>query len=466
MIFLVAHHLDHVPHRPAARHRRPQDVEPLAELCRTPERLRMLYLLTCADMRAVGPGRDDRLAGARSCGSSTRAPSLRLTGGQLERPRATRGPAGDARRARRGAAQHAGRPPRHALRPLPRHHPAPAHRRPPAARRAAGAGAGGHRALPPSRSRLLRAGHRHPRRARALLADRGHARRAGHQHPLRPDPHARRRHRHRHLPGQRSLRRGGDGGGALAPRRSTRCAACSRARRRWRSCSRGAAAGRAAPTAVGAAQDLPRQPALRHPYRGGGQVPRPGRASLRHHAHALSPASTSAARASPPRSIRPTTLSTSRTAQGRRVEDRPPMGRLREALEDALAASRSRCSSHYQDALRHRPTRSRGCSSAGARRPNHLTVVGLGVSIVAACVFVAGRLRSGAALLTVAGLFDFFDGRWRASRGRSAPSAPSSTRWWTATRTSSSCSDHRALTTSTPTRVGAPAHHGRPWSAR
>jgi phosphatidylglycerophosphate synthase len=43
-------------------------------------------------------------------------------------------------------------------------------------------------------------------------------------------------------------------------------------------------------------------------------------------------------------------------------------------------------------------------------RPNHLTVLGLGVSVVAAYVFSVGRLRWGAALLAVAGLFDFFDG--------------------------------------------------------
>lgn len=43
-------------------------------------------------------------------------------------------------------------------------------------------------------------------------------------------------------------------------------------------------------------------------------------------------------------------------------------------------------------------------------RPNHLTVLGLGVSIAAAYVFSVGRLRWGAVLLAVAGLFDFFDG--------------------------------------------------------
>jgi CDP-diacylglycerol--glycerol-3-phosphate 3-phosphatidyltransferase len=43
-------------------------------------------------------------------------------------------------------------------------------------------------------------------------------------------------------------------------------------------------------------------------------------------------------------------------------------------------------------------------------RPNHLTVVGLGVSIVAACAVAQGRLRVAAVLLALAGLCDFFDG--------------------------------------------------------
>ncbi len=43
-------------------------------------------------------------------------------------------------------------------------------------------------------------------------------------------------------------------------------------------------------------------------------------------------------------------------------------------------------------------------------RPNHLTVVGLGVSLVAAIALARGNLRTGAVLLTLAGLFDFFDG--------------------------------------------------------
>lgn len=43
-------------------------------------------------------------------------------------------------------------------------------------------------------------------------------------------------------------------------------------------------------------------------------------------------------------------------------------------------------------------------------RPNHLTMVGLGISIVAAGALAQGRLRVGAVLLALAGLFDFFDG--------------------------------------------------------
>ncbi len=43
-------------------------------------------------------------------------------------------------------------------------------------------------------------------------------------------------------------------------------------------------------------------------------------------------------------------------------------------------------------------------------RPNHLTVLGLGVSFLAASAFVAGRTRAAGLLLVVAGLCDFFDG--------------------------------------------------------
>jgi CDP-diacylglycerol--glycerol-3-phosphate 3-phosphatidyltransferase len=43
-------------------------------------------------------------------------------------------------------------------------------------------------------------------------------------------------------------------------------------------------------------------------------------------------------------------------------------------------------------------------------RPNHLTLVGLVVSILAAAALAQGSLRTGAVLLALAGLVDFFDG--------------------------------------------------------
>src|SRR6266436_77020 len=56
VVFLVAQHvaLSHIAQRRDVND--PKTVEVLAALCGTPERLRMLYLLTVADMRAVGPG--------------------------------------------------------------------------------------------------------------------------------------------------------------------------------------------------------------------------------------------------------------------------------------------------------------------------------------------------------------------------------------------------------------------------
>jgi len=66
--------------------------------------------------------------------------------------------------------------------------------------------------------------------------------------------------------------------------------------------------------------------------------------------------------------------------------------------------------SHYKESLH-------GVADPVARlllrahvRPNQLTVLGLGVSMVAAHAFFQGRLGVAAALLAVAGLFDFFDG--------------------------------------------------------
>jgi [protein-PII] uridylyltransferase len=83
--FLVAHHLtmSHIAQRRDIDD--PKTVEGLAEVCGTPERLRMLYLLTVADMRAVGPG---VMTGwqAQILGELLNRTMLRLTGGQVIRP--------------------------------------------------------------------------------------------------------------------------------------------------------------------------------------------------------------------------------------------------------------------------------------------------------------------------------------------------------------------------------------------
>ncbi len=47
-------------------------------------------------------------------------------------------------------------------------------------------------------------------------------------------------------------------------------------------------------------------------------------------------------------------------------------------------------------------------------RPNHLTVIGLGVSFVAASAFSAGRTRAAGLLLIGAGLCDLPWGSWSA----------------------------------------------------
>jgi len=77
--------------------------------------------------------------------------------------------------------------------------------------------------------------------------------------------------------------------------------------------------------------------------------------------------------------------------------------------------------SHYKESLN-------GAADPVARlllraqvRPNQLTVLGLGVSLVAAHAFFQGRLRMAAALLTVAGLFDFFDGSLARLAGSESP---------------------------------------------
>jgi [protein-PII] uridylyltransferase len=85
VVFLVAHHvtMSHVAQRRDIDD--PKTIESLAELCGTPEQLRMLYLLTYADMRAVGPG---VMTGwqVQILSELYRRTLARLTGGRLERP--------------------------------------------------------------------------------------------------------------------------------------------------------------------------------------------------------------------------------------------------------------------------------------------------------------------------------------------------------------------------------------------
>jgi [protein-PII] uridylyltransferase len=83
--FLVAHHLtlSHMAQRRDIDD--PKTVASLAEVAGTPERLRMLYLLTFADMRAVGPG---VMTGwqARVLWELYVRAMAHLTGGRIERP--------------------------------------------------------------------------------------------------------------------------------------------------------------------------------------------------------------------------------------------------------------------------------------------------------------------------------------------------------------------------------------------
>jgi [protein-PII] uridylyltransferase len=85
VILLVAHHLtlSHMAQRRDIDD--PKTVASLAEVVGNPERLRMLYLLTFADMRAVGPG---IMTGwmARILWELFTRTLARLTGGRVERP--------------------------------------------------------------------------------------------------------------------------------------------------------------------------------------------------------------------------------------------------------------------------------------------------------------------------------------------------------------------------------------------
>jgi [protein-PII] uridylyltransferase len=85
VVFLVAHHLtmSHIAQRRDIDD--PKTIEALMDVCGTPERLRMLYVLTAADMRAVGPG---VMTGwqAQILGELYSRTLGRLTGGQVKAP--------------------------------------------------------------------------------------------------------------------------------------------------------------------------------------------------------------------------------------------------------------------------------------------------------------------------------------------------------------------------------------------
>ena len=51
-------------------------------------------------------------------------------------------------------------------------------------------------------------------------------------------------------------------------------------------------------------------------------------------------------------------------------------------------------------------------------RPNHLTLIGLGVSLLATAAFIYARIRTGGILLILAGLCDFFDGSLARASGQ------------------------------------------------
>src|SRR3989304_1662009 len=77
--------------------------------------------------------------------------------------------------------------------------------------------------------------------------------------------------------------------------------------------------------------------------------------------------------------------------------------------------------SHYKEQFTHWTDPVARALLALRLRPNHLTVLGLGVSVLAAICFARGRERGGAALLILAGLFDFFDGSLARLSGQGTP---------------------------------------------
>lgn len=77
--------------------------------------------------------------------------------------------------------------------------------------------------------------------------------------------------------------------------------------------------------------------------------------------------------------------------------------------------------SRYRDSIRHWTDPVGHALFRLRLRPNHLTLAGLGVSLLAATAFVAGRTRVAGGLLLLAGLFDFFDGSLARASGQVTP---------------------------------------------
>src|SRR5262249_20672824 len=174
----------------------PKTIADFAAAAGDPQRLKMLYLLTWADMRAVGPGVLTPWQ-ATILHELYRRSLARLTGGRRQPPSRTQlterpRPAGR-RRGDLGAGGQGA--PGDDVRALSGDDRRPADGRAPEHAPAAQHHLGRDRAVSPSRPWLVRLGRSHPRSARALLADRRHPRLAGREHHLRPDPHARRRDR-------------------------------------------------------------------------------------------------------------------------------------------------------------------------------------------------------------------------------------------------------------------------------
>lgn len=77
--------------------------------------------------------------------------------------------------------------------------------------------------------------------------------------------------------------------------------------------------------------------------------------------------------------------------------------------------------SHYKDWISRRTEPLSKLLFRCRLRPNHLTILGLGVSVLAGLAFAQGRQPLAGFLLILAGLFDFFDGSLARLSGQVTP---------------------------------------------